>query len=42
VIRHLRLPEILDEDARFGADMATGWLTRGDKRYCVGVCWGLA
>jgi hypothetical protein len=36
------LPEILGEDERLGADMATGWLDRAGKRYCVGVCWAAA
>jgi hypothetical protein len=45
------LPDILADvdiaapaalEGRLGADMATGWLDRAGKRYCVGVCWAAA
>lgn len=34
------LPEIIEQDGRLGADVATSLLTLGMERYCVGVCWG--
>lgn len=37
-----KLPEIIQQDGSFDTNVATGLLTLGAKRYCVGVCWGAA